>query len=58
MPGHDPAKWASPNANTAVGGHHEVAPVVDGGHHAHDGPLRLWGRPEPAGFSPSPGMEP
>ena len=41
-----------------VGGHHEVAAVVVVGTMPTIGALRLWGRPEPAGCSPRPGIEP
>ena len=44
--------------DAAVGGDHEVPTAVGGRHHAHDGALSELGNPEPAGWSPSPGIDP
>ena len=59
MPGHDPAKWASPKAKTPPSDAtmKYPCPVTDGTMPTM-GALRLFGRPEPAGCSPTPGMEP
>ena len=44
--------------DTTIGGDHEVAPLVVAGHHADDRRVEPVGEPEPAGWRPSPGIDP
>ena len=59
MPGHEPAKWASPKAKTPPSeATMKYPPPSCEGTMPTMGAARLFGWPEPAGCSPTPGIEP
>ena len=59
MPGQDPSNLASPKAKTPPSdATMKYPPPSEEGTMPTIGALRLWGRPEPAGLRPLPGMEP